>query len=268
MQNTSQLVLYITDRIKIDCLLNNRMVSMREPHRRTLRPEAVFNLTGSAEISTLEIVIRRARYRLSSGYSAAPRLITALLKSIKRASPGIETSRQTADAAHQDQGGKTMLPVSEMPLRPLIITGYAARLHPRKRLPALAHLLVVLLMALVPLSGLTASPTAQECLDSWKGHTLSEACDCWSLLPDKTLEIGATTKKVEFNYAIQIVENGAYIPGEEYGYFDYSKNVYIKTGTQQGTYQKINVTYACKVILTIENGLITTNSYSGDDKAL
>lgn len=128
--------------------------------------------------------------------------------------------------------------------------------------------LALLALILLPASIQAATPAIKERLDSWRGHTLSEVCDCWSLLPDKTLEIGPATKKVEFSYAIQVVENGAYIPGEEYGYFDYAKNVYVRTGTGLGTYQKVNVTYSCKVILTLENDLITTNSYSGDEKAL
>jgi hypothetical protein len=60
---SSHLVLYITDRIQVDCRLNNRMSSIREPRRSATRPEVFIDLTGSAEMCSLKIVRKRAKYR-------------------------------------------------------------------------------------------------------------------------------------------------------------------------------------------------------------
>lgn len=114
------------------------------------------------------------------------------------------------------------------------------------------------------------STTIKENLDSWIGFTLSDVCDYWSILPDKVLELDSKTKKVEFNYSIQNVEDGAYIPGEaKFGYQVENNEVVLRqTGNKSGTYEKVVVTAACKVVLTLVNNKITSTTYSGDTNAL
>lgn len=130
------------------------------------------------------------------------------------------------------------------------------------------YLITCIILFLIPLSVINADPSIQQCLDSWNGFSLENVCDCWSILPDKILEINSETKKVEFNYSMQTKEDGAYIPGKEIGYMDYSRNIWVKTGQEKGSYQKVTVIYYAKVILTLKNNIIISNSYSGDTKAL
>lgn len=118
------------------------------------------------------------------------------------------------------------------------------------------------------IASIFASPSIDENLSSWINHSLEEACDYWCILPTKSLNINTSTQKVEFNYETHNIEEGAYIPGEDAGYFDYSKNEFIRTGKKEGTYNKVAVTYSCKVLLTVVNGTIKKYNFSGNKNAL